>query len=151
MSFAEEFILVVVDKAILALGLLLIGYWLNRRLEYDKSDESIRQKIAASRAATYLSLWQLTADVDEVDGKSMTLESTGKLLNKVTTWYYQEGNGLYLSHQATTLFLECRGMLKKASLDVAQIKSGFSRLRTQLKQDIGVYDDQQARQAVRKN
>lgn len=151
MSFAEEFILVVVDKAILALGLLLIGYWLNRRLEHDKSDESIRQQIAESRAATYLSLWQLTAEIDAVDGKSMTPEAIEKLLDKVTTWYYQKGNGLYLSHQATTLFLECRGMLKKASLDVAQIKSGFSRLRTQLKQDIGVYDDQQARQPVREN
>jgi hypothetical protein len=149
MSFSEELLVVIVEKAIIALGLLLIAYWFNRRLERDKANEGIRQKIAASRAATYLSLWQLTAEIDAVNNSLMTPEAIEKLLNKVTSWYYQEGNGLYLSHEATSLFLECRGMLKGTSLDVPQIKSGFSRLRTQLKQDIGVYDEQQAHQPVK--
>ncbi len=149
MSFSEELLLVIVEKAILAIGLLLIAYWFNRRLERDKSDEGIRQKIAEARAATYLSLWQLTAEIDAVNRDSTKPETIEKLLNKVTNWYYQEGNGLYLSHEATRLFLESREMLKGSSLDVPQIKSGFSRLRTQMKQDIGVYDDQQARQPVK--
>lgn len=149
MSFSEELLVVIVEKAIIALGLLLIAYWFNRRLERDKANEGIRQKIAASRAATYLRLWQLTAEIDAVNSSLMTPEAIEKLLNKVTSWYYQEGNGLYLSHEATSLFLECRGMLKGTSLDVPQIKSGFSRLRTQLKLDIGVYDEQQARQPVK--
>lgn len=149
MSFSEELWLVIVDKAILAIGALIIGYWINRRLERDKADESIRQKIAESRAATYLSLWQLTAEVDAIDHEPVTPEKVEQLLNKVTSWYYQQGNGLYLSHQATKLFLEAREMLKGPSPDVTTIKSGFSRLRTQMKQDIGVYTDQQAHQPVK--
>lgn len=149
MTFSEQLWLTIIDKAILAIGLLLVGYWINRRLERDKANEGIRQKIAEARAAAYLSLWQLTAEIDAIDGSLLTSQRADQLLNQVTAWYYQQGNGLYLSHPATQLFLEARGTLKKTSPDVAAIKSGFSRLRTQMKQDIGVYTERQAQQPVK--
>lgn len=149
MTFSEQLWLTIIDKAILAIGVLIVGYWINRRLERDKANEGIRQKIAESRAATYLSLWQLTAEIDAIDRDPLTPEKVEQLLNKVTAWYYQQGNGLYLSHQATQLFLEAREMFKSPSPDVAVIKSGFSRLRTQMKEDIGVYTNQEAREPVR--
>ena len=149
MTFSEQLWLTIIDKAILAIGVLIVGYWINRRLERDKANEGIRQKIAESRAATYLSLWQLTAEIDAIDRDPLTPEKVEQLLNKVTTWYYQQGNGLYLSHKATQLFLEAREMFKSPSPDVAVIKSRFSRLRTQMKEDIGVYTDQETREPVR--
>lgn len=149
MTFSEQLWLNIIDKAILAIGVLIVGYWINRRLERDKANEGIRQKIAEFRAAAYLSLWQLTAEIDAIDGEPVTPERMGQLLNQVTAWYYQQGNGLYLSHQATKLFLGARAMLKGPSPDVTVIKSGFSRLRTQMKEDIGVYTGQEAREPVR--
>lgn len=149
MTFTEQLLLNIIDKAILAVGVLLIGYWINRRLEHDKASEGIRQKVAEARATTYLSLWLLTAEIDAINHEPVTPEKAEQLLNKVTDWYYEKGNGLYLSHPATRLFLEARTMLKSSKPDVAAIKSGFSRLRTQLKQDIGVYSEQEARQPVK--
>lgn len=149
MTFSEQLWLTIIDKAILAIGLLLVGYWINRRLERDKANEGIRQKIAEARAAAYLSLWQLTAEIDAIDGSLLTSQRADQLLNQVTAWYYQQGNGLYLSHPATQLFLEARAMLKSPSPEVISLKSGFSGLRTQMKQDIGVYTERQAQQSVK--
>ena len=149
MTFSDELWLVIIDKAILAIGVLVVGYWINRRLEKDKANEMIRQKIAESRAKTYLSLWQLTAEIDTLGREPVSPEKVTHLLDKVTDWYYQQGNGLYLSHPATSLFLEGRNMLKNPALEAVALKSVFSRLRTQMKQDIGVYTDNEARLPVK--
>ncbi len=149
MTFSEQLWLTIIDKAILAIGVLLVGYWINRRLERDKANEGIRQKIAEARAAAYLSLWQLTAEIDAIDGSLLPSQRADQLLNQVTAWYYHQGNGLYLSHPATQLFLEARETLKGSSPDVITLKSRFSRLRTQMKQDIGVYTERQAQQPVK--
>ncbi len=74
------------------------------------------------------------------------------MLKEVTDWYYKEGNGLYLSHPATTKFLAARALLKKTAPDIAEvkkIKGAFSGLRTQMKQDIGVYSEKEAQEPVR--
>lgn len=148
MTFSEQLWLTVIDNAILAIGILLVGYFINRRLERDKANEGIRQKTAEARAAAYLSLWQLTAEIDAIDRSPLTPGRVEQLLNEITEWYYEKGNGLYLSHPATQLFLEARKTLKKPSPDVTAIKKGFSRFRTQMKQDIGIYTERQARRPV---
>lgn len=148
MTFGQELFLIIVDKAILAVGLAIIGYFLNRRLERDKANEGIRQKVAEARALAYLGLWQMTAKIDKLDAAAFTDATAVSLLDEVTNWYYQQGNGLYLSHPATRLFLAARSTLKATPPNIVTIKSAFSQMRTQLKQDIGVYSDRETRLPV---
>jgi flagellar biogenesis protein FliO len=63
LSFHQQLLLTLVDKLIIAGALVLVGFWLNRRLEGFKSTEAARlqisAQIAAARLPAYQKLWEI--------------------------------------------------------------------------------------------
>ena len=61
------------------------------------------------------------------------------IIADLNAWYFEEGNGLFLSNDAGDIFRIAIRSLKNASLNDA--KTRFSELRVQLKIDISLYDE----------
>lgn len=133
-TFEQDLWLAVIESGLLALILIGVGYFVNRRLEQDKADEGIRQKVAEARADAYKALWTLTSALksrlDELSDDDVPQSDAQRLRQKLTTWYYDLGNGLYLSHPAASLFMHGLVLLEQPSVSRKQIKNHLSELRT---------------------
>jgi hypothetical protein len=107
---------------------------------FDMSNEEFARttEILIPRLEAYKRLWEVS---ESITGASGSLDTSQK--NSITTdlnaWYFEEGNGLFLSNDASDIFLIAIRSLKNASLKDA--KARFSELRVQLKNDIALYDE----------
>jgi hypothetical protein len=147
MDFAEKLILAVVDKAVLGVLVLAVGYWLNRKIERFKGDIALSRSIAADRAKAYRDLWKLTQTVGGTGKKQPIDPAVRKSFSKeLYAWYWDQGNALYLSHSAAALLM--RSWPKLQSGSDQDVREHFSSLRTQLKIDCGVVTEKEAKRGV---
>lgn len=166
MSFMEELYLRLIDTGLLGLILIVAGYFLNKLLETFKSQQSqdletfkgeqarenelfkvklqreseSTTQIALSRLPAYKKLWELTEIVSPTAKTAITAEQKQKLEDALRHWYYQDGNGIFLSLDAGRQFLRAKDQLALSdTANFQNIQKAFSTLRTQMKSDIGVY------------
>jgi hypothetical protein len=150
MDFVEKLILAVADKAVLGLLILAVGYWLNRKLEQFKSELDLRRNVAADRAKAYRELWQLTQKLGGTsDARPIDPVARKTFSEELYSWYWDQGNALYLSQRATALLMKSWPKLESGS--AKEVREHFSSLRTQLKIDCGVYSEKEARGRVMPN
>ncbi len=142
----NELFMVIIDKGLLAILLLLIGFWINRKLSEYKSnlEQNLQTKIllAESKLPSFTSLWQITAPTSPTRKKNLNDKERTDLNLALVNWYYQKGNGLYLSNELRELYLCARESLTLSSEDPnseKEISDNFSKLRTALKNEIGIY------------
>jgi hypothetical protein len=90
----------------------------------------------------YKSLWAMTYVVRPTRKDLIADFEKTKLGEDMTAWYYNAGNGIFLSTKAGELWRTARSSL--SNLDDKMIKGAFSDLRTQLKIDIRVYGEVEA-------
>jgi len=107
---------------------------------FDLSDEEFARatEILIPRLEAYKKLWEITESVYNLNG---SIESPTKenIIADLNAWYFEEGNGIFLSSVASDILRTAIRAIKNAPL--ADVKASFSELRVQLKNDIGLYDE----------
>ena len=83
--------------------------------------------------------------VCDLIGTDFPEERRNELAVSLRSWYYTDGDGIYLSLSAADLFFKARTHLIEPNADAARISQAFSALRTQLKLDVGVYEPRDAK------
>lgn len=96
-----------------------------------------RTQLLLPRIDSYKALWAETEVARPTRSQSLSTADKEVLRQKLTSWYYDKGNGIFLSVEAGKHFRDARQTL--AGIDDAAIKGSFSRLRTTLKTDLKVY------------
>jgi hypothetical protein len=155
MSFTDELYLRLIDTGLLGFILLVAAYLLNKFLETFKGQQAREidlfkaklqresessTQIALSRLPSYKQLWALTEIVSPATKTEITADQKQKLEAKLRSWYYHDGNGIFLSLEAARRFLHAKNKLALSdSVSFQDIQAAFSDLRTQMKSDIGVY------------
>jgi hypothetical protein len=93
------------------------------------------------RLKAYQSLWASLEVVAPSVKDSLTEVARDNLEKSLRAWYFNQGNGIFLSASSQEQFLHARQVLrgeKLPSTDKA-VRDAFSELRTRLKNDIKVY------------
>jgi len=107
---------------------------------FDMSNEEFGRttEILIPRLEAYKRLWEISETIQNATGALDSSQKDG-LIADLNTWYFEEGNGLFLSSEASDIFRIAIRSVKNASL--ADTKARFSELRVQLKNDIALYDE----------
>jgi hypothetical protein len=155
MDFTDTLMITIIDKLIIGAFLVWLAFYLNARLEKFKKDQDREQafllQVSVSRLNAYLKLWSLTEKVSPSSKEEIRKEIKENLSNRLRSWYYEDGNGVYLTLIAADLFLKAKETLNvDTDKQTEQIKEAFSKLRTQMKIDIGAYSDEQSRTQIGK-
>jgi len=114
---------------------------------FDLSNEEFARttEILIPRIEAYKRLWEISETVTDVKNQFDTADKE-TIINELNSWYFEDGNGIFLSTEAGESFRKAIRALKKSNMN--DIKSRFSDLRIQLKNDISVYDEIDAEQAL---
>ncbi|MEE2732123.1 MAG: hypothetical protein VYA55_15000 [Pseudomonadota bacterium] len=149
MDFSDTLTITIIDKLIIGVFLAWLAFFYGTRLEKYKKDQEFRLKTAASRLNAYLKLWALTESLSLSDSEVLTYEDKERLYSQLRSWYYEDGNGVFLPLETADLFLKAKEKLNpKLEINQKIISDSFSALRTQLKVDIGTYDIKQATKKI---
>ena len=114
---------------------------------FDLSNEEFARttEILVPRLEAYKRLWEISETVNNIENQFDTADKE-TIIKELNSWYFEEGNGIFLSTEASESFRKAIRSLKKSNIN--DIKSRFSDLRIQLKNDIAVYDEIEAEQTL---
>jgi len=120
------------------------------------SPSDFRQGAALARAPelfqrrleVYGDLLPLTDYGRENNPKELTLDQRGDLENSLRAWFYKKGAGLLLSGRAFEQSQRARATLVMTDADPSAIQKELSKLRTDLKIDLGVRQPQERQVAA---
>ena len=114
---------------------------------FDLSNEEFARttEILVPRLEAYKRLWEISETVNNIENQFDTADKE-TIIKELNSWYFEEGNGIFLSTEASESFRKAIRSLKKSNIN--DIKSRFSDLRIQLKNDIAVYDEIEAEQSL---
>ena len=139
----EKLSLLLIDKALIGVLILVVGLWINRKLhEYKIGLEegvSTRVRIAERRLPSYRKLWEITQPTTKARDYDLSMEERKKLYNNLCSWYYESGNGIFLSNKTRELYLNAREELIQENISDDDITKIFSKLRSEIKSEIGIY------------
>ena len=139
MTFEQQIYITLLDKGLLALLLLIAGFGLNFILQSRKSrDETIRE-LAVARAEAFKALWSLMSQIKPSETADTSKNTVADTERKLTKWYHEDGGALYASWQTTRAVLLALDTLRNPEVSPDDVRIAVSRVRTQLKKDIGVY------------
>jgi hypothetical protein len=141
MDLSESVALAIVDKLLIGVLVLIVGYWLNQRLETFKGSLAFQTALAPKRTAAYETLWEKTEPLTPREVAALDVSAAkSSCFEDLRSWYYDKGNAMYLSLDAADLLLGGLKLLERAEqVSATVIKEHFTSLRTQLKVDLGVY------------
>ena len=107
---------------------------------FDMSNEEFSRttEILIPRLEAYKRLWEISESINDANN-SLDSSEKGSIIADLNAWYFDDGNGLFLSREAAEIFNIAIRSLKNASL--TDTKARFSELRIQLKNDIALYDE----------
>jgi hypothetical protein len=103
-------------------------------------DSKTRISISERRLEPYKALWGIMADLSPQSTEEL---QCAQLKEKFRNWYYEGGNGLFLTWQAANAYLLATTALNQAVPDHL-VRKAFSDLRTQMKVDMAVYTSDEA-------
>ena len=114
---------------------------------FDLSNEEFARttEILVPRLEAYKRLWEISETVNNIENQFDTADKE-TIIKELNSWYFEEGSGIFLSTEASESFRKAIRALKKSNIN--DIKSRFSDLRIQLKNDIAVYDEIEAEQTL---
>jgi len=100
------------------------------------------------RFDAYARLLPLTDFGPEDQPKELSPAGRRDIAYRLTAWFYEQGAGLLLSGRALAQFQRVRRMLANEDASAAEIRDELSRLRTDLKIDLGVRQAQERNVAM---
>jgi hypothetical protein len=160
MSFTQQLIIVMADKLVIGIAIIFVGYIFNSRLKAIENKQMLAKEIrdlqvqkelqataqiAAARLPAYKTLWEQQEQFSPTLHSDLTVPQRKDLEAKLRTWYYKDGNGIFLSHAAITSYRTALECLMKEGEQTIVIKDAFSSLRTQLKEDMRIYNSEEAK------
>lgn len=141
-GFTKELMIILIDKGLLAIMVLIVGYYFNKLLQKKKARDSMLEAIVEQRISAYKSLWETTQVVKFARREEILLDEKQELAEKLSQWYYKDGAAMFLSFKASKLYGEAREVLREDSTaSFKEIQQTFSSLRTQLKNDLKIYSE----------
>jgi hypothetical protein len=130
---------------IVELATIAVGFFSDYlKFNPDRVQTQIEQTAISDAEVVRRRLWALTEIVSPSVTDDLTNEQRKQFAETLRTWYYTDGNGIYLSRKAADLFLKAKASLTDPGKDSKAIREAFSALRTQLKMDAGVYSAKDA-------
>ena len=128
---------------------LIVSHELVRQVEkiFDLSNEEFARttEILIPRVEAYKSLWEISENVVNFENQFDTADKE-TIISELKSWYFEDGNGIFLSTEANESFRKAVRALQKANMN--DIQSRFSDLRIQLKNDSAVYDEIESEQTL---
>jgi hypothetical protein len=150
MTFDEQLRITLLDKGLLGAILALAAFALNWLLERRKARNELLKAISLQRVDAYKKLWALLEAVKASDEAEIPNGEMDRLAVALTTWYYEDGGGLFLSHAAAGQCIGARGLLE-AHAGPKVLRERFSQLRSQLKYDCGIQSRREMKRPVKTN
>jgi hypothetical protein len=102
-----------------------------------------KERIAEARLPAYKKIWELTSFASTKETlESLTGKEREEIISLLKKWYFDDGQGIFLSENIHSQYSEALKMLegiKVASHENDQIVKTFSSLRRSLKNEIGIY------------
>lgn len=106
-------------------------------------------KIAEGRLPAYNALWRCMMPVSLTASVPLTDRVRSALDGALRKAFYEEGGGLLLSHAVLSHYVKAVGALNDQQCSDADVRKAFAALRTQMKKDLSVYTEHEARISVR--
>jgi hypothetical protein len=133
--------------ALISLAGVITKALMDRRTQARLAQEA---ELLKPRLQAYRDLWALTEEVnpalfDRASQETRVLDehTRVKLRDKLRHWYFEEGRGILLSREAREILVEAKdSCLNPSKLDDVsdrEISQQLSKLRNQLRIDVGVY------------
>jgi len=125
----------------------MVGAALAVSMEHFKAGLDFKSKTRLSnserRLESYRSLWSLMAPLSP---QTVTTLDRANLDAALRKWYYDAGNGIFLTWGAQHTYLLATKLLneKVDAVTDAEVRDAFSLLRTQMKLDVAIYSDEES-------
>ena len=151
MDFYEQLIVTFIDKGVLAIIVVALGYKVKLWLQEDQSRRDLVREVSSLRAAAYEKIWKATEDFRSTDPPDLDRKRIAKVRDVLNRAYFDDGGALYLSHAAASRLLVAKRLLAQRIDDNASpsaisdedLRSAFSSFRTQLKADLLIYTEEE--------
>ena len=121
----------------------LAGFFVQWFLQSRKSRDELLNALAIERATAFQKLWQCTVlpeDIRRMKGEAIIRqEFLREKDGELHAWYYGRANALLLSWRTTRRLFEVWDVLRSDYPFKGRVEKAFSRLRTGLKRDCGIY------------
>jgi hypothetical protein len=114
----------------------LLSKWF---LQSQKARDDTLRSLASRRAESLSSLWSLTTSFAIGSTDASNKEKRLAADKSFRKWYYEDGGALLLSWNGTKRYFLALDVLRDESSHSEALQEAFSRLRTQLKRDCGIY------------
>jgi len=102
-------------------------------------------QIAAARLPAYQRFWEILDVTSPTLKLKLPPEQREELEDKLRAAFFQNGHGIFLSHSALTRYRVAMRCLQMENTKPETIRRAFSRFRTQLKTDVKVYTQEEAK------
>ncbi len=117
----------------------IAGFFTKWFLQTKKSRNELLRELSATRVEKMMSLWELTTPFALSPKEQTTIEKRNIADMEFRKWYYDKSGAMFLSWKGTKRYFEAIDTLRNINSSPEQLKNIFSLLRTQLKQDSGIY------------
>ena len=142
-DFTEKLLLTLLNGLGIGAILALLGYWFQKHLASDRARNEFVKAVAENRAKQYEFLWGITEQARRFKDNKPSPDDRKNLSEELTKWYYG-GGAMYLSFVAVNQFFKTRKYLLDETRCGNDIWVEFSRLRTEMKHDCGIYNRKEA-------
>jgi hypothetical protein len=96
-------------------------------------------KLLEPQLDAYRKLWSLMEVASPSLEQEWSLAERASLESTLRGWYYAAGNGIFLSKESRALLVGAKEALLDGKIHSDKIRKALSSLRSQMKNDIGVY------------
>lgn len=149
MTFYDQIIVTIIDKGVLALLVVALGYKVKLWLQEDQSRRDLVREVSVQRAAAYEKIWKATEDFRSTDPPDLDPTHMAKARDNLKKAYFDHGGAMYLSHEAASRLLFAKKLLAQridhtpssSTVSDEALRSAFSRFRSQLKADLLIYTE----------
>jgi hypothetical protein len=115
------------------------GFFANWFLQARKSRDELLHALAAERASSLMELWKLTTPFATNPTKQAGREERKRADSAFREWYFDNAGAMFLSWSSTSRYFKAIDSLRDLDSSPETLELTFSRLRTALKQDSGIY------------
>jgi hypothetical protein len=131
-------------------GQIALAY--GKELEHYKWEKQVdlefKKSVMPARLEALKSLWNFMEPLSPTASTPLSRVDRKELDSQLGRWYYANGNGIFLGIDAAAAYFGARGALRDEQISDKEIRTAFSRLRTQIKIDVGVYSPEEAKRQI---
>lgn len=129
-----------------------IGLAYGKELEHYKWEKQIdlefKKSVMPVRLEALKKLWLSMEPLSLTASTPLSREDRKRLDSELRQWYYDNGNGIFLGIDAAEAYLDATGTLLDEQVSDKEVRTAFSRLRTQIKIEVGVYSPEAAKRQI---